>query len=103
MALRLLSQISMPSGSEEYCGYAIHWDTRAPGDGPWNAKAGIVCPPDRSGLCKIISITGSQFECEAEARDYVVREAKRQIDEMLNAQKPIRMPHGENDSSEQVR
>jgi hypothetical protein len=85
VALRLLGQMSMPSDAEEYRGYTIHWDTISPGDGPWNAKAGITSPPDTSGFCRIISITGSRFESEAEARDYIRREAKKRVDELVNA------------------
>jgi hypothetical protein len=82
--IALAPQVSMPSGTEIYCGYTVHWDTMCPsGNQSWNAKAGIVSPPDRSGFCRIISITGSQFASESAARDYVVREAKKWIDEIL--------------------
>ena len=78
----------MPSGSEEYAGYTIHWDTISlPDAKAWNAKAGLISPADSSGFCKIIAITGSLFTSESEARDYVVRAAKRQIDEMVSIQK----------------
>ena len=77
----------MRSGAEVYCGYTIHWELISSGDGPWNAKAGIVSAPDRSGFCKIISITAPRFESEAEARDYVVQAARTQIDEMVRLTK----------------
>jgi hypothetical protein len=87
VALSLLPQVSMLSGAELYCGYTIHWELISSGDGPWNAKASIVSAPDSSGFRKIISITASRFESEAEARDYVVRAARTQIDEMVRVTK----------------
>ena len=101
----MLAHFIMPSGSEAYRGYTIHWDTVSPPDAKaWNAKAGLVSPADSSGFCKIIAITGGLFTSESEARDYVLRKAKRQIDEMISIQEHnAEEAHGENDSSEQVR
>jgi hypothetical protein len=96
----------MPSGAEAYRGYTIHWDTISPADGLWNARAGVLCRPDSSGFAnRIVGITGRRFTFEAEARDYVIRDAKKRIDEILNwrGNDKHRRHHGENDSSEQVR
>jgi uncharacterized membrane protein len=84
VAPRLLVQVNMPSGSEGYRGYAIHWDTVSAADGPWNGKAGVLCAPDISGFSTtILAITGRRFASEAGARDYVIREAKKRIDEIV--------------------
>jgi hypothetical protein len=73
----------MSFGAELYRGYAIHWDVSA-ADGPWNATAGVLCPPDSSGFAnRIDAIIGRRFSSEAGARDYVIREAKKRIDEIL--------------------
>jgi hypothetical protein len=89
----LAPQRSMPSGAEIYRGYTVHWDIISSSDVQgWNAKVGIVSLPDGSGFCKIITITESRFESELEAREYVVGEAKKRVDEIVdNAQKePLR-------------
>ena len=79
----------MPSGAEKYRGYTVYWDTASAADG-WIAKAGALCPPDSFGFCnRIVGITGCQFTSEAEARDYVVRAARRRIDETLTAQQML--------------
>ncbi len=86
VALPLLLKVSMPSGAEIYRGYTVHWDIISSPDAQgWNAKAGIVSPPDGSGFCKIITITESRFESESEAREYVVREAKKRVDEIVDS------------------
>jgi hypothetical protein len=85
VALPLLRQVCMPSGTEIYGGYTVHWDIISSPDAQgWNAKVGIVSPPDRSGFCEIISITGPRFESESEAREYVVHEAKKRVDEIID-------------------
>jgi hypothetical protein len=100
----LAQPMSMPSGSEGYRDYAIHWDTIPTANGPWDAKAGLVSPADSSGFFKIIALNGGLFASESEARDYIVRAAKKQIDEMVSIQKhSAEEAHGENDSPEQVR
>jgi hypothetical protein len=102
--IALAPPVSMPSGAEVYRGYAIHWDTISRSDGPWNAKAGVLCPADSSGFCnRITAIIGCRFKYEAEARDYVLRAARSRIEQRLRAQKMIRGSPAKNDSSEQVR
>jgi hypothetical protein len=89
----------MPSGTEVYRGYTVQWEIiSSPDAQAWNAKVGIVSPPDASGFCKIISITGSRFKSVSGARDYVIREAKKWVDELVDS-----AHRGENDSSKQVR
>ncbi len=56
--------LSMPSGKEEYSGYTINWDTSPDPDTQlWRAQAGVVAPPDHSGVPSTIhGITGEQFK-----------------------------------------
>jgi hypothetical protein len=50
----------------------------------WRAQAGVVAPPGSSGIPDTIhGITGDQLKSEAEARDYVSREAKKWVHERL--------------------
>jgi hypothetical protein len=75
----------MPSGTEIYRDYTFQWDIiSSPDAQTWNTKVDIISPAGRSGFCKIISISGSRFESESEARDYVVREAKKRVDEIVD-------------------
>ena len=81
----MLAQVGMPSGAEEYRGYTIYWDAiPVPGINPWKAKAGVMSPPDSSGVpSTIVGITGDRFKSESEARDYVLQVAKKRVDEIV--------------------
>jgi hypothetical protein len=76
----------MPSGTEEYRCYIIYWDTIGPTDqNAWRAKAGIIAPPDSTGDSDpIVGISGDRFQSESEARDYVLRAAKKHVDEIID-------------------
>jgi hypothetical protein len=87
MASALLVRLNMPSGTEEYRCYTIHWDTIGPTDqNAWRAKAGIIAPPHNIGAVDpIVGITGDRFDTESEARDYVLRAAKKRVDEIIDS------------------
>jgi hypothetical protein len=59
----LLAEVCMPSGKEEYLGYTLYWGTIPPaGENPWKAKAGIISPPDSSGVpSAVVGIAGDGF------------------------------------------
>jgi hypothetical protein len=76
----------MGSGAERYRGYTIHWDTVALAGGLWNAEADIISQADSSGFGdRIIGAIG--FESEAQARNDILRAARKRVDEN----------HGENE------
>jgi hypothetical protein len=76
----------MPSGTEEYRGYTISWDVSSSrGSSIWTIQAGIVGPPDASGVPSTIHrITADRASSEAEARDYLLRAAKEWVDSRLH-------------------
>jgi hypothetical protein len=74
----------MPSGSEEYHGYTIPWDTKQdPNKTVWTGTAAVMSPPDFAGIPRIvygITAPANGFQTEAEAQDYLIRTAKEWID-----------------------
>lgn len=84
LASELLAPVSMPSDLEVHRGYAVYWYTSSSADDAWNARGVILSPPDSSGLRnRLTGVTGHRFTSESEARDFVIREAKKWIDEIL--------------------
>jgi hypothetical protein len=76
----------------------------------WKGKAGILSPPDASGISsRIVGITADRFNSESEAREYILRAAKKRIDDYEWASETAQKEWnngdfvGENDSSKQVR
>ena len=65
-----------------YCGYRILSDVReVAGTGIWMGKAAVVEPPDASGIERVSPIfTGTSFNTEKAAYDYLIAEAKKWID-----------------------
>jgi hypothetical protein len=74
----------MGSGTEEYRGYTIHWDTLYSRSREWKARAGIISPLDNSKVgADIQTITGDRFKSEAEAADYILQMAAQWVDQRL--------------------
>jgi hypothetical protein len=96
MASHLLVRMNMPSGTEEYRCYTIYWDTIPPTDPhAWRVKAGIIPPRDSTGVPDpILGITGDRFQSESEARDYVLRAARKRVDEIIDG--PLEIASQEN-------
>jgi hypothetical protein len=74
----------MPSDVEVYRGYAVYWYTSSSADDAWNSRGVLLSPPNSSGLRnRLTGVTGQRFTSESEARDFVIREAKKLIDEIV--------------------
>ena len=77
----------MPKDALEYRGYRIIWDVRElTGTGLWRARAAVTVPPPVSPSEPIHSLDGFYFANSKQAMDYVIDEAKRWIDKMIETE-----------------
>jgi hypothetical protein len=74
----------MSSSEEEYRGYSIKWDVIYKADtNLFAAQAAIVSHPDSSGIPSIHPVPRrDDFATEDEALDYIMRAAKKWIDDV---------------------
>jgi hypothetical protein len=72
----------MATGTEEYFGYSIAWDTHYDVEKRYWLGTGSIVPPagDNGRAAMIHAIREREFELESEARGYVLRVAKEWAD-----------------------